>query len=84
MHFLELEFKILKDPNTETIFNCAPLEYIENAILKGKHKNVVCKEKGDTIRNSQTFFNSVCAVSINPDTGILIQCNFTKGNKDVI
>lgn len=51
-------------------------EDMKDALLNGNYEPIkeTKDEKGD-IKHSQLFYNDNCAVSVNPDTGNIIQCN---------
>ena len=47
--------------------------FIADALFNGTARPV--KTNPTTKKKSQKFYNDVCEVSVNPDTGTLIQCN---------
>lgn len=75
-HFLERVFGTKEDPKTMRSRNGVELDDTIDALLNGKFKPIKeeRKENGKVVK-SQLFYNDTCAVSINPDTGIIIQCN---------
>lgn len=75
-HFLERVFGTTKDPKTNHSRNGVELDAIKDALFNGKYKPVrEERDKNGNIVQSQLFYNDTCAVSINPITGIIIQCN---------
>ena len=81
-HFLERVFGTSSDPTHKNI-NGKPisrsgvsLEDIKDALLHGKYK---CpreeKDENGNIKRSQIFYTDKCIVTVNPDTGVIIQCN---------
>ena len=83
-HFIERAIGIIKDPDTGKKRLGVKLNDIEEALLKGKplkpkksidkNGNILYDKNGNP-KLSQKFATDRCEVSINPDTGILIQCN---------
>lgn len=75
-HFLERIFGTKSDPNHNGVPRSGvALEDAIDALLNGKERPV----KGETLpdgtkRRSQILYSKKCFVSINPDTGIIIQC----------
>ena len=75
-HFLERVFGTMKDPHTSAKREGVDLSDIKDALLNGKCKPVRKEiDKNGNIIQSQLFYNDTCAVSINPITGTIIQCN---------
>ena len=71
-HFLQRMIGTRSDPITGHIRSGVEIEDVIDALLNGKVK----KEKEDADgRLSQSFYNDICLVTINPTTGILVQCN---------
>lgn len=70
-HFMERVLGTMKDPHTGFSRSGVPVEDILDCILHGTARPV--RKSGATA--SQLFCTEKCAVSINPDTGVLIQCN---------
>lgn len=83
-HFIERVIGTIKDPDTGQKRLGVELEDIQEALTKGKamkskiskdkNGNILYDENGKT-KVSQLFVTDKCAVSINPETGVLIQCN---------
>ncbi|MBP1560378.1 MAG: phage minor capsid protein [Oscillospiraceae bacterium] len=83
-HFLERVFGTSKDPHTGKKRDGVPLEEIQNTLSQGtaqspkkcydKDGNVLYNPDG-SVMYSQKFVGEHCEVSINPDTGRLIQTN---------
>lgn len=83
-HFIERVIGTIKDPDTGQKRLGVELEDIQEALTKGKAmKPKISKDKNGNIlydengkpKVSQLFVTDKCAVSINPETGVLIQCN---------
>lgn len=84
-HFIERVIGVLKDPSDGTRREGVALSKLKNAILNGKPlkpKQSRNKETGQLRFTSdgkpdmsQKFVTDDCVVTINPDTGNLIQCN---------
>lgn len=77
-HFIERVIGTASDPShSGVVRNGVSVEDVKDALINGKTKAV--KSTADRkIRGtsaSQTFYNSKCLVTVNPDTGVLIQCN---------
>lgn len=77
-HFLERVFGTISDPSHGGVLRSGvEIEDIIDALQNGTvrpHKEEKDKA-GNVIRKSQAFFTQKCVVTVNPDTGILIQCN---------
>lgn len=76
-HFLERVFGTQNDPTHKGVSRSGvKLEDIKDALLHGKYK---CpreeKDENGNIKRSQIFYTDKCVVTINPDTGVIIQCN---------
>ena len=75
-HFLERVFGTMSDPtHEEKKRNGVNLDDAIDAVLNGTVRPVKISitDNGEK-RPSQLFYNGKCSVSINPDTGVLIQC----------
>lgn len=70
-HFMERVLGTMKDPHTGYSRSGVPIEDIIDCVLHGTARPVRNSEKS----SSQLFCTEKCAVSINPKTGVLIQCN---------
>lgn len=70
-HFLERVFGTLKDPKTGTHRSGIPLE----SVIDTLHNGTPRPPKGNKPDSSQAFVLNGYLVTINPDTGKLIQCN---------
>ena len=68
-HFIERVIGTKEDPKTERPRSGVEIEDIQHAILYGKIRT----RKSDP--DSVKFVTDRCIVSVNPNTGILIQCN---------
>lgn len=68
-HFIERVIGTKEDPKTERPRSGVEIEDIQHAILYGK----IRPRKSDP--DSVKFVTDRCIVSVNPNTGILIQCN---------
>ena len=75
-HFLERIFGTKSDPNHNGMPRSGvALDDAIDALLNGKERPVKEEILPDGAkRRSQLFYNKKCSVSINPDTGIIIQC----------
>lgn len=75
-HFLERFFGTLSNPSDskKKPRSGVSLEDIKEALYRGKARNIKC-QKNDPAKRSQKFYTDKCEVSVNPDTGVLIQCN---------
>lgn len=77
-HFLERVFGTISDPSHGGVSRSGvEIEDIIDALQNGTVRNPK-EEKdkaGNVIRRSQAFYTTNCLVTVNPDTGILIQCN---------
>lgn len=72
-HLIQRIIGTSSDPEKHTPRSGVEVDDIIDAVLNGKFKKPKTDEK--TGKRSQLHFNDICAVSINPDTGIIIQCN---------
>lgn len=68
-HFIERVIGTKEDPKTERPRNGVEIEDIHYALLYGEVRTR--KRDPDSVK----FVTDRCIVSINPNTGILIQCN---------
>lgn len=75
-HFLERIFGTKSDPNHNGVPRSGvALEDAIDALLSGKERPIKEELLPDgTKRRSQILYSKKCSVSINPDTGIIIQC----------
>ncbi len=75
-HFLERIFGTKSDPNHNGMPRSGvALDDAIDALLKGKERPIKEEMLPDgTKRRSQILYSKKCSVSINPDTGIIIQC----------
>jgi hypothetical protein len=83
-HFIERVIGVIKDPDTGKKRLGVELQDIQDAltndkamkpkISRDKNGNILYDEDGKP-KISQLFVTDKCAVSINPETGVLIQCN---------
>lgn len=83
-HFIERVIGVIKDPDTGKKRLGVELQDIQDAltndkamkpkISRDKNGNILYDEDGKP-KISQLFVTGKCAVSINPETGVLIQCN---------
>lgn len=83
-HFIERVIGVIKDPDTGKKRLGVELQDIQDALTNGKamklkisrdkNGNILYDEDGKP-KISQLFVTDKCAVSINPETGVLIQCN---------
>lgn len=83
-HFIERVIGVIKDPDTGKKRLGVELQDIQDALTNGKamkpkisrdkNSNILYDEDGKP-KISQLFVTDKCAVSINPETGVLIQCN---------
>ena len=80
-HFLERIFGTKSDPNHNGISRSGvALDDAIDALLNGKERPIKEEMLPDgTKRRSQLLCGRKCSVSINPDTGIIIQCQPIKG-----
>ena len=80
-HFLERIFGTKSDPNHNGISRSGvALDDAIDALLNGKERPIKEEMLPDgTNRRSQLLCGRKCSVSINPDTGIIIQCQPIKG-----
>lgn len=70
-HFLERVLGTTKDPKTGRPRSGVAFKDIREALLYGRPKPI----KYTNGKPSQLFVTDKCAVAINPETGVLIQCN---------
>lgn len=81
-HFMErvigtsVDPKILKEDLRIVRRSGVEFSDIKDAALKGKTRAIKTDSQG---RRSQVHYNDKCVVSIDPDTGVLIQCNPLRG-----
>lgn len=68
-HFLERVIGTMEDPKTKRSRSGVEIEDIQHALLHGEIRSR--KRDPDSIK----FVTDKCIVSVNPNTGILIQCN---------
>ncbi|MBQ9209988.1 MAG: hypothetical protein IJ149_10780 [Oscillospiraceae bacterium] len=75
-HLLERVFGTMNDPaHGGTKRSGVEFEDVKDALLNGKTIPAKTETLADgTIRSSQVLYNDKATVSINPDTGIIIQC----------
>lgn len=75
-HFLERFFGTISNPSDskKKPRSGVSMEDIKEALFKGKTREIKYQKSGTT-RSSQKFYTDKCEVAVNPDTGILIQCN---------
>ena len=83
-HFIERVFGVVKDPDTGQRREGVSIEEIKDALTNGtagkikasrdKNGNIKVDKNGNPMR-FQKFSSDRCEVSVNPDTGDLIQCN---------
>ena len=71
-HFMERVLGTIKDPKTGNPRNGVEIDDIIECLFNGSSRPVKYDEKN---RPSQLLYTKKCAVTINPDTGELIQCN---------
>lgn len=78
-HFLERIFGTKSDPNHNGMPRSGvALDDAIDALLNGKERPIKEEMLPDgTKRRSQILYSKKCSVSINPDTGIIIQCQPT-------
>lgn len=72
MYFMERVLGTIKDPKTERPRDGVEVSDVISCVLNGTTRGIKYDAAG---RPSLLFFSDKCAVSINPDTGELIQCN---------
>jgi hypothetical protein len=72
-HLIQRIIGTASDPEKHSPRSGVEVDDLINAVLNGKFK--APKTDEITGARSQLHFNDVCAVSINPDTGVIIQCN---------
>lgn len=75
VHFLERVFGTAADPKTGYSRSGVEINDLIETALRGVPRPVKINDK--TGARSQLFVTEKCAVSVNPDTGVLIQCNLT-------
>lgn len=83
-HLIERVFGVIKDPDTGLKREGVSIDEIKEALTNGtpkpiklsrdKNGNILYNDDG-TPKRSQKYRSEKCEVSINPDTGVLIQCN---------
>lgn len=74
-HFLERVFGCMQDPKTGKARNGVAIDTVVGTILNGNPEPVRAEVKNGATRRSFKMVSEHCAVSINPDTGVLIQVN---------
>ena len=76
-HLLERVFGTISDPDhRNAVRSGVEIDEIKEALVNGRFKNPKeSKTKDGKIVRSQAFYTDKCLVTINPDTGIIIQCN---------
>lgn len=77
-HFIERIIGTASDPShSGVVRNGVSVEDVKDALINGKTKAVkrTVDRKIEGTSASQAFYNSKCLVTVNPDTGVLIQCN---------
>ena len=72
MHFMERVLGTINDPKTGRPRDGVEVDDIISCVLTGATRGIKYDAVG---RSSILYFSDKCAVSINPDTGELIQCN---------
>ena len=72
MHFMERVLGTINDPKTGRPRDGVEVDDIINCVLHGSTRPVKYDSQG---RPSELFYTKICAVSINLDTGELVQCN---------
>lgn len=65
--------KILKEELRKLSRNGTPPEYVKDTLFNGVSRSK--RINTSTGEASQLYVGEKCSVSINPDTGVLIQCN---------
>lgn len=70
-HFIERVFGTTEDPKTKRPRSGVEISDIKDSLLKP------LKIKEDSKKNSYGFIGEKATITVNPDTGILIQCNPT-------
>ena len=78
MHFMERVLGTINDPKTGKPRDGVEVDDIVNCVLHGSTRPVKYDPQG---RPSKLFYTKICAVSINPDTGELVQCNLYTSRK---
>ncbi len=75
-HFLERYFGTIANPSDpkKKPRSGVDLDDIKEALYCGMSKEIKTQRNG-SVKRSQKFYTDKCEVSVNPDTGILIQCN---------
>ena len=76
-HFLQRMIGTMQDPvkfrEEHVVIRRSGVEFED--VLEALSKGTVRPVRNDANRNSQIIYTDKCVVTINPDTGILIQCN---------
>lgn len=75
-HFMQRVLGTAADPKTGLLRSGVTIEDIQDALANGIPRSIreSVKEDGSILR-SQKFVSADCDVTVNPDTGKLIQCN---------
>ncbi|MEA5084364.1 MAG: minor capsid protein [Lachnospiraceae bacterium] len=78
-HFVERVFGTTQDPKTNKFRTGVDIQDIKQALTNPMGVSGVKEEidENGTLLKSQKFFGEKATISINPDTGVLIQCNPT-------
>ena len=72
IHFMERVLGTKEDPKNKRPRSGVEVDEIVACVTVGKLRRVKKDSEG---RMSQLFYSESCAVSINPESGILVQCN---------
>lgn len=72
IHFMERVLGTKEDPKNKRPRSGVEVDEIVACVTAGKLRRVKKDSEG---RMSQLFYSESCAVSINPESGILVQCN---------
>ena len=78
-HFLERVFGTASDPKTGRPRNGVSLEEVKDALFNGIADKPVAREDGEI---SVRFLGKTCSVTMNPNTGKLIQTNPRRDHND--
>ena len=78
-HFIERLFGTTQDPKTNKFRTGVDIQDIKQALTNPMGVSDVKGEidENGILLKSQKFFGEKATISINPDTGVLIQCNPT-------
>lgn len=75
-HFMHRVLGTKEDPITKRSRSGVEIDDIKNALQNGVPRKIKEeKQKDGSIKKSQKFVTDKCDVSVNPETGMLIQCN---------